>query len=237
MKKLTTLICLAAICLTSFGQLGPKIEFRTTTHNFGEILVGAKDVTCDFVFVNTGDEPLMITNAKATCGCTVPKYTKTPVMPGESGTVSITYTSTRAASANPFGKTVTITTNGTPERVGLTIKGHVVAELTKYSEGVIEKSVIELGDFKNNKTYDKNLVIRNTGTVDLNITNVVADNEHVTAILPTEPIAPKATGEVTLRINTKGLADKNEEVEINVDITTDSAKTPEIKAIIKGVRK
>ncbi|MDR2083426.1 MAG: DUF1573 domain-containing protein [Bacteroidales bacterium] len=238
MKKFIALICLAVICLTSFGQnKGPKIEFESTNHNFGEILVGAKDVTHDFVFTNTGDEPLMITNAKATCGCTVPKWTKTPIMPGETGVVSVTYTSTRAATTNPFGKTVTITTNGTPDKVGLTIKGHVVSELTKFSEGVIEKSVVDLGDFKNNRVYDRNLIVRNNGTIDLILTNVVVDNENVTAILPESPIGPNSTGEVILRINTKGLADKNEEVEINVTISTDSEKTPAIKAIVKGIRK
>ncbi|MDL2228344.1 DUF1573 domain-containing protein [Bacteroidales bacterium OttesenSCG-928-K03] len=238
MQKFATLICLAVICFTSFGQTtGPKIEFDNTSHNFGEILVGAKDVTHDFIFTNTGDEPLMITNAKATCGCTVPKWTKTPVMPGETGTVSVTYTSTRSATANPFGKTVTITTNGTPERVGLTIKGHVVKELSKFSEGVIDNSIIDLGEFKNNKTYDKSLIIRNAGTIDLNILSVDIDNDHVTANIPNGPIAPNEAAEIILKINTKGLAEKHEEIEINVTVKTDSGKTPENKAVIKGIRK
>lgn len=238
MQKFATFICLAVICLTSFGQTqGPKIEFDNTTHNFGEILVGAKDVTHDFVFTNTGDEPLMITNAKATCGCTVPKWTKTPVMPGEKGSISVTYTSTRAATTKPFGKSVTITTNGVPERISLSIKGHVVSELSEFSEAVIENNIIDLGEFKNNRTYDKNIVIKNVGTKDLNISSVEVDNENVTFVAPEQPIAPNATGEIILKVNTKGLAEKHSTVEINVDIKTDSSKTPELKAVIKGSRK
>ena len=238
MKKLVLLICLAVVSLASFGQTsGPRIHFDKTSHNFGEILVGSESVTCEFVFTNTGNNPLTITNAKSSCGCVVPKWTKTAIKPGAMGVVTVTYTSTSKATEDAFSQTVTIATNGSPSNVTLTVRGHVVETLTPYSEGVVEKSIIELGDFKINRVYEKNLVIRNTGTIDLNLTDFICDNDNVTVTLPEGPIAPKGTAEVKLRIDTNDIAENHEEVEIKLDIATDSEKTPTIFAIVRGVRK
>lgn len=104
------------------AQNAAEFNFDSETFNFGKIPQGTP-VTHDFKFTNTGSEPLIISEVKSSCGCTVPTYPKTPVKPGEAGTISVTY---NAAAVNPFTKTVTIRSNTkTPVKV-LYIKGEVI---------------------------------------------------------------------------------------------------------------
>ncbi len=70
----------------------PVIQFEKTEHDFGKILQG-EQVSYTFKFKNVGNAPLLITSVEKTCGCTSPEYTKTPIKPGESGKITITYDS------------------------------------------------------------------------------------------------------------------------------------------------
>lgn len=121
MKKfLFTLVALLSISLTTMAQA--QIKFEKTTHNYGTFSEKDPIQKCTFTFTNTGDKPLVINQAVASCGCTVPKYTKTPVKPGETGTISVTYNGNGKFPGH-FKKTITIRTNGTPEMVRLYIEG------------------------------------------------------------------------------------------------------------------
>ncbi|MFM7216532.1 MAG: DUF1573 domain-containing protein, partial [Bacteroidota bacterium] len=62
----------------------PEITFEKELHDYGTIKQGA-DGNCEFKFKNTGKEPLIITNARGSCGCTVPTYPKEPIMKGQTG--------------------------------------------------------------------------------------------------------------------------------------------------------
>ena len=77
-----------------------------------------------FEFKNTGRKAVIITNVQGSCGCTATDYTKTPIAPGKSGTVTATY---NAANPGGFTKTVSVTTNAETTVKVLTIKGTVVA--------------------------------------------------------------------------------------------------------------
>lgn len=104
-----------------------EFKFETESHDFGKIPQG-KPVSYDFKFTNIGDQPLIISNVESTCGCTVPKYTNTPVKKGESGVITVTF---NAAVASTFSKAVTIKSNAkTPVKV-LYIKGEVVSSNSK----------------------------------------------------------------------------------------------------------
>lgn len=100
------------------------LTFKEDSFNFGDIEKG-KPATHEFTFKNTSDQTILITNVKASCGCTTPSWTKTPIKPGESGNVTATY---NAAHVGPFTKTVTVTANDTDQNKILTIKGKVVGE-------------------------------------------------------------------------------------------------------------
>lgn len=66
------------------------VEWEKTTHDFGKIKKGEKQKT-SFVVKNTGSNPLVITEAKAGCGCTVPKKPEEPIQPGETGEITVEY--------------------------------------------------------------------------------------------------------------------------------------------------
>lgn len=100
------------------------VTWKEDQFNFGDIEKG-KPVSHEFTFKNTTKQTVLITNVKASCGCTATNYTKTPIKPGEMGTVTATY---NAASPGPFHKTVTVTTNDTDVNKILTIKGKVIGE-------------------------------------------------------------------------------------------------------------
>lgn len=110
-----------------------EIKWTEETHDFGEIEKG-KPVSYEFTFTNTTNQTILLTNVKASCGCTATNYTKTPVKPGETGTVTATY---NAAAPGNFHKTVTVTTNeeGAAPKV-LIIKGKVKKPETE------EKSIL-----------------------------------------------------------------------------------------------
>lgn len=103
-----------------------EIEISESNVDLGNIKYGGKAVTTVQI-KNTGDKPLIISEAKATCGCTVPKWPKDPIAPGQSAPMTVEYTTTKKAGA--FNKTVTISSNAVTEgRKIFRIKGVVEAD-------------------------------------------------------------------------------------------------------------
>jgi len=126
MKKI--LVYLAVVVgMVSFAQTGPKIEFKEETINYGEVEKGKDDGVRVFEFTNTGDAPLLITNAKSSCGCTVPEWPKEAIAPGGKGQIKVQYN----MNPGPISKTITIETNAVNKTNGmipLRIKGTVIVK-------------------------------------------------------------------------------------------------------------
>ena len=122
MKKLFSLLTLLSFAVTfTFAQVqptttatetttpttGPVMDLSSTTVDFGTIEQDS-DPYRSITFKNTGTEPLIIKNAKGSCGCTVPTYPKEPILPGEEKEIKIRYATNRLGKIN---KTVTLFTN------------------------------------------------------------------------------------------------------------------------------
>jgi hypothetical protein len=101
----------------------PEITFENDVHDYGTIKQAA-DGNCEFKFTNTGKEPLIISNAVGSCGCTVPTYPKEPILKGQSAVIKVHYDTKRVGA---FTKNVTITSNAKTGTKMLTIKGTVEA--------------------------------------------------------------------------------------------------------------
>jgi Protein of unknown function (DUF1573) len=101
-----------------------EIKFEALEFNFGTIKQGDK-VEHTFTFTNAGKEPLIITDARGSCGCTVPVWPKEPIRKGEKGTIAVTFNS--AGKMGMQDKTVTITSNGKTNPVVLHVKGNILA--------------------------------------------------------------------------------------------------------------
>ncbi len=99
----------------------PEISFDETEYDFGEIEQGT-NVEHTFTFTNTGNAPLVITNAKSSCGCTVPTWTKEPIAPGEKGEMLVKF---NGSGQNQVTKTVTLTANTESGTERLKIKAFV----------------------------------------------------------------------------------------------------------------
>lgn len=101
----------------------PKIEVEKAIFEFGDIKQGEK-VSYEFKFKNVGKTPLIITNASATCGCTVPEYPSAPVKPGEEGVIKVVFDS--AGKLGLQDKVVTITSNANPAFEQLHLVGNIL---------------------------------------------------------------------------------------------------------------
>lgn len=117
----STLVLFIGLTTVSFAQKG-VLKFKEETHKFGKVPQGVP-VTNEFVFTNTGTDPVVISNAAASCGCTTPTWTTTPVMPGKTGSVKATF---NAATPGLFNKSVTISSNTEGGQVILYLNGEVV---------------------------------------------------------------------------------------------------------------
>lgn len=100
----------------------PQFKFESDNHEFGEIKQGEK-VTYSFKFKNTGNAPLVISSATASCGCTVPEYSKTPVEAGDDGFVKVTFNS--EGKSGMVSKTITLIANTIPNSKVLTISADI----------------------------------------------------------------------------------------------------------------
>ena len=99
-----------------------EVTFDTLRYDFGKFSKSEPVVHCSFPFTNTGTAPLIIHQAFASCGCTIPTYTKEPIKPGEKGVIDVTYDGTDKFPGH-FTKTITIRSNAVNEVVRLTIEG------------------------------------------------------------------------------------------------------------------
>ncbi|WP_264560609.1 DUF1573 domain-containing protein [Flavobacterium sp. N2270] len=127
MKKLLGLITVLVISFSSYAQTGAKIEFKEETINYGEVVKGVDDGIRVFEFTNTGDAPLIISNVKSSCGCTVPSKPKEPILPGQSEKITVQYN----MNPGPISKTITVESNAVNKPNGvvpLRIKGTVIVK-------------------------------------------------------------------------------------------------------------
>ncbi len=133
MKRTLNIAILLVLALSFFNVAPTKfdkydskvavIKFKTEVVDYGTITQNS-DGTRHFMFTNTGEAPLLITKVKTSCGCTVPTYSKAPILPGQTGELEIKYNTKRLGA---FTKTVTVTSNAEGGNKILKIKGHIVA--------------------------------------------------------------------------------------------------------------
>lgn len=114
----------AAMTFTQNKDSYAEISFDTLTIDLGTFSEKDPVQKCTFNFTNEGTAPLVIHQAFASCGCTVPKYTKTPIKPGCKGKIDVTYNG-QGKFEGKFQKTITVRSNAKNNVVRLTIKGHM----------------------------------------------------------------------------------------------------------------
>ena len=128
MKKIA-FIAFMIVCglTTALAQKPAEIKFDKLTHNFGTFSEKSPIVTYTFTYTNVGEQPLVINQAVASCGCTVPEYIKTPIQPGEKGEIKVTYNGAGKFPGH-FNKSIKIRTSGVVEMTRLYIEGEMTEE-------------------------------------------------------------------------------------------------------------
>jgi hypothetical protein len=132
--------------------------------------------TYEFKFKNTGNQPVLIANVQASCGCTTPDWTKTPVLPGKSGMVKAMYSS--AGRPGVFNKTVTVTSNAATPSTVLSIKGTVLgkdemktkltpAQLAQSPHATLNTTSHDFGKVEVGQQPVARFTVQNTGKQDL----------------------------------------------------------------------
>ena len=134
MKKI---ILLVAVLVSGIGFSQAKIEFKDkdNTIDYGTVSKDSDSGIRTFEFTNTGNAPLILTNVKSTCGCTIPTFSKDPILPGKTGKIEVKYN----MNPGPIVKTITVESNAVNVENGLVaikIKGLVVV---KPEVNVLEK--------------------------------------------------------------------------------------------------
>lgn len=140
MKQLITILFLSLISLSVNAQeKTAKIDFKSDTIDYGTIEKGADGLRV-FEFTNTGDAPLIVSKVTSSCGCTVPKWSKDPILPGQTGEIQVKYDTNRVS---PIRKTITVISNANTPTVALKIKGDVIDSSKDSLLEKKDKSVVE----------------------------------------------------------------------------------------------
>ena len=127
MKRVFICFILAMLTTSLAAQekVGPKMTFDSATHNFGDVERKGGDLVKEFRFVNDGDEPLVIKKITKSCSCTTVNYSRKPVMPGQTGVITIKY-EPHKVEEGVFNRVIQIYTNASNKARILAIQGNSI---------------------------------------------------------------------------------------------------------------
>ncbi|MVN78724.1 DUF1573 domain-containing protein [Hymenobacter sp. HMF4947] len=215
----TLVFCLLALAARAQGVL----TFESTDHDFGKVPEGTM-ATYEFKFKNTGNQPIVIASAQASCGCTTPEWTKAPVMPGKSGVIKAVYNS--AGRPGVFAKTVTVMSNATDSNKILSLKGTVLtkeelratltpAQLAASPRLVLERSSYDFGRIEVGQQSIARIGVRNNGPKDLVLSTLSSPCYCVGYRAAPAPIKPGQSVVVELVYAQRTVGAAAEEVKIS----------------------
>lgn len=219
-----SVLCLFAGINIAFAQAKPEISVDKAIHDFGKVNEEAGNISCEFVIKNTGNAPLVISRVTASCGCTTPDWTKSPIAPGATGTVKATYGA--KGRPGPFSKTISVYTNAQDGAYMLTIKGDVIPKTQSPEEAYpvamgslrLKKSSSVFNMVKNTETRTDVIEVYNGGSSPLKMS--FSDAPQYIAVTATPAsIEPGKTGTVTLTYDgkkTKAFGSFTDKIKVNV---------------------
>ena len=123
---------LSPLSLQAQEKIGTGLEIDKVVHNFGDIMLGSGPVSCEFKVRNIGDKPAVIYNVVSSCGCTDVTWTREPLMPGKTGSISVTYSNDEGA--YPFDKSLTVYFSDVKKPVILKVRGVSITEKQPLSQ-------------------------------------------------------------------------------------------------------
>lgn len=229
MKRIALLCLLFSVAMLSiFAQ--PKISFESVVHDFGTFDEDGGNVSAEFRFSNTGNEPLEITSVRATCGCTVPEYSREPIAPGENGVIKVTYNP--KGRPGKFDKSIFVYSNNEPSRMILKITGNVTRSAHStydyaYNIGTLYLKSLQVPffDLMKGETKAGKIQVMNSGKE--SVTPVIRDlPKHITAVFVPEVLHPLEEGILVVTYDAGSVKDWGfRRDEFRIDMADDTLKS------------
>ncbi|RNI24982.1 DUF1573 domain-containing protein [Rufibacter latericius] len=242
MKKIYLFLTLLLAVLTQ-GMVSAQgvLTFEKDTHDFGNVTEGVQAVY-EFKFKNTGNQPVIISHVQASCGCTTPEWPKEAILPGKTGVVKAGYNS--AGRPGAFSKTLTVTSNGTPETLSLFIKGTVVQkdassapsstasaqEKANSPKMEVTSTTFDFGKLEKGQKATAKFTVKNTGKSDLNVTGLQTACNCVAFKMSPSVVKAGQAAKLELTYSPQVLQDRIETVNLVSNDITGSAPTLTLKA-------
>ncbi len=185
------------------------VRFEEKVHDFGDLLLSDKSVSCKFKFTNISGKPIVVHNVVSSCGCTVPQWTREPVKPGGTGAIEVTFKNDQGA--YPFSKSITAYISGINRPVVLHIKGVVYGKKMTLKEmythtigGLLgtRETTMTLGNMYQGKAKSDATSIANLSKKPVQVKVVSEDPALSVAVVP-NPIPAGAKASLTYTVNTK----------------------------------
>lgn len=230
----------------------PTMDFDQTTFDFGEITEG--DIAShEFIFTNTGNQPLVLSSVKASCGCTTPSWTKEPILPGKKGHIKASYNSKNRPGG--FHKSITVTSNAVPATKVVYIKGTSVRKtaleplfdkeaLEQAPSIVLKQQHLQLGKVQMGSSHPMDLVVYNQGKSLLEIKGIYSTCKCI-GIMPDSPMEVRAGSSINLSLvftpkrlgeNTYGaqvLSNDLIQPKHQIYFTSEVTPTPDASSVVK----
>ena len=206
MKKqlsIAFMLVLAAMVAVAQGQK-PVMSFEVTDHDFGQVKEEGGPISHEFEFTNTGNAPVIISNVRASCGCTTPSWTKDPVAPGEKGKVVAQYNPNNRPGA--FRKSITITSNADPSNQVLYIKGSVQPKPktpqddfpTAMGKVRVKYRSLNMGKVLTKEPTSRTFDVFNDSDEPVTFSTNVVTPGHISVDIEPQTLQPKQKGAITV---------------------------------------
>src|SRR5574344_1606834 len=212
-SSIISLFAMAAIMtqpLSAVGQTGHNIalRFNEIVHDFGKISVDSGAQKCQFVFTNISSSPVAISNVLASCGCTVPTWSKAPIKPGEKGVIKVTFLNDQGP--YPFDKTLTVYTTASNKPIILRITGVVYEKdrplgesfPAKFGQLGMKVYAQDAGQIEQGLYKIQSESIVNLGKSQVSI-KFAHPSKGLTISISPDVLNPGDVGKITYQINTK----------------------------------
>ncbi|MEO9967789.1 MAG: DUF1573 domain-containing protein [Reichenbachiella sp.] len=205
--KSTLFVFLITFSNTILAQDKGTLEFIISDHDFGDIKEEDGPATYEFEFINAGKAPLVISNVRASCGCTTPAWSKEPVLPGEKGFVKAQYNPRNRPGT--FRKSLTITTNGNPAVVQAYIRGKVIPKVKSLEEQMtvqigktrFKSRSVNIGRLTTEKMVRIPFAVYNDSPDTLRFKSEYEAPDFIQLSFEPDVLAPKQVGSVVIAYN------------------------------------
>lgn len=205
----------------------PQVVFKSKVANFGKVKEQAKQVHWDFLFTNTGSDPVRVDHVETTCGCTATDYNTLAIPKDSVGRIRVIYNTTNRP--GEFAKTVSVYFKGFEEPEILTIKGVVIGTQRLYDRELVfpignlrfQSRVISLKTIRTKEPERREFEFFNAGKKDITIKNIISDTAVLKVTFDRTTVKPREAGKIRLVYNAVAKKDWGLVIDTLKLITTD----------------